>query len=110
MGDTLLQAVASTIQGDLRSTDLVARVGGDEFVLMLPETGAESAAAILHRIRQALLDCMQRHSWPVTFSIGAVSFVRAPDSVEEMIRQVDGLMYTAKNKGKDRIEQAVWGE
>ena len=101
----MLQRVAMATQACLRLTDMGARMGGDEFALLLPETDRQTAEAILNRIRQTLKKAMQRNNWPVTFSIGSVTFRAAPDPVDEMIRLADAEMYEAKSAGKDRMHQ-----
>ena len=108
-GDSLLRLVAMTIRSNLRKTDIVARLGGDEFVLLLPETGYEPAAAVLHKIHQLLLEKMQRCDFPVTCSIGAVTFLRPAESVEELIKRADACMYTAKKRGKNCMRHVLVG-
>jgi diguanylate cyclase (GGDEF)-like protein len=108
-GDVLLVWVAKTIRKNLRATDYVARVGGDEFALLLPETGAEAGQFVLYKLQRMLLDLMQKNNWPVTFSIGAATFVAEPESLDQMIQSADDLMYSAKRNGKNRIAQAVVG-
>ncbi len=90
-------------------TDHVARVGGDEFAILLPETGAEAGQFVLYKLQRVLLEIMQKNGWPVTFSIGAVTFLGQPETLDEMIQRADGLMYSAKNGGKNRIAQEVVG-
>lgn len=107
-GDSLLQLVAQTIKNNTRLIDVVSRVGGDEFVLLLPETGAEAAQVVLSRLRSRLLELMQKNDWAVTFSFGVVTFINAPESAEEMIKKVSGLMYSAKDAGANMIEQEVY--
>ncbi len=106
-GDSALQTVVQTIYLHLRTTDLLARLGGDEFGLLLPETAAEGAAALLARLQERLAQEMARKGWPVGISIGAVTFLRPQWDVDVMIQRVDSLMYGAKKKGKGRVEHAV---
>ena len=80
-------------------------MGGDEFVLILPESDKLTAARILGRVRIELDQAMQKRRWPITFSIGLVSFSPPLGSVSEMIRAADNAMYAAKSRGKDRVEQ-----
>jgi diguanylate cyclase (GGDEF)-like protein len=109
IGDVLLVWVAKMINRNLRATDFVARVGGDEFAILLPETGAEAGQFVLYKLQRVLLDLMEKNNWPVTFSIGAATFIAEPESLEQMIQSADDLMYTAKRNGKNRIAQAVVG-
>ena len=106
-GDAALRFVVETTQLHLRNSDLLARLGGDEFALLLPETAAEGAADVLARLQERLAQEMARKGWPVTLSIGAVTFLRPPPDVDLMIRRADALMYAAKRKGRVRIEHAI---
>jgi diguanylate cyclase (GGDEF)-like protein len=108
-GDILLRLVARTIQENIRITDTVARLGGDEFAILLPETGRNVAEMIMQRIQKINLDYMRKHGWPVTLSIGVVTFTSPPSTVDETLRIADRLMYTAKNNGKNSIEYEVFG-
>ena len=111
IGDKILQAAAETIKANLRETDIIARIGGDEFIILLPGNGYESAQTVIYRVQKELLIIMRNHDWPVTFSIGAVTFINPPKSVEEMIQCADRLMYLVKNNGKNQLKhQASVGE
>jgi diguanylate cyclase (GGDEF)-like protein len=106
-GDNLLKAVANTLQKSIRVTDIVARLGGDEFVILLPDTGYEPAQVVIRKIQKILLDVMQNNGWPVTFSLGVVTFNSPPNTVDEIINRADALMYSAKQSGKNMIKQEV---
>ncbi len=108
-GDILLRVVARTIQQNIRVTDTVARLGGDEFAILLPETGRNVAEVILQKVQKINLDIMRRHGWPVTLSIGVVTFTSPPSTVDETLRISDQLMYSAKNSGKNSIQYEVFG-
>jgi diguanylate cyclase (GGDEF)-like protein len=103
-GDHLLRSVVQYAQAALRKTDSVARLGGDEFAILLPETGQVAATAFISRIQKGLLEEMQKGNWPVTFSIGVLTCQEAPQSVDEVIRLADGLMYSVKKNGKNAIQ------
>lgn len=106
-GDAALLHVVHTIGLSLRASDLLARLGGDEFALLLPETAAAGAASLLVRVQQLVGQEMARRGWPVTLSVGAITFLRPGWDVDLMIQEVDSLMYQAKRKGKGRVEHAV---
>jgi diguanylate cyclase (GGDEF)-like protein len=106
-GDKVLKEVVTTMRGVLRKADTIARVGGDEFVVMLPETGEESAGVVLQKLREDLLGSMTRNGWPVTFSIGLITHETTPESAEDMISQADQLMYSIKNSNKNAILHRV---
>jgi diguanylate cyclase (GGDEF)-like protein len=103
VGDNLLITVTKTIAANIRSTDILSRFGGDEYVILLPETPADAAAVFLKKIHLQLNQAMAAHNWPVSFSIGAVTYPKAPPGVEEVINKADMLMYEVKRSGKNRL-------
>ncbi len=108
-GDILLRLIARTMRQNIRVTDTVARLGGDEFAILLPETGSNVAEVILQKIQKINSDIMRRHGWPVTLSIGVVTFASPPSTVDETLRISDQLMYSVKNNGKNSIQYEVFG-
>jgi len=107
IGDALLCSAAKMIKSNIRAVDIIGRLGGDEFVVLLAETGPESVARVARKLRDKLLHLVQSENWPVTFSIGAVTFENSPDSVEQLIIAADRQMYNAKINGKNRIHYKV---
>ncbi|MEW6498264.1 MAG: GGDEF domain-containing protein [Cyanobacteriota bacterium] len=103
VGDKLLKAVAETIKYNLRETDIIARIGGDEFIILLPGSGYESSQTVISRLQKQLSEMMQENQWAATFSIGAATFINPPKSVEEMIHRADRFMYIAKKNGKNQL-------
>jgi diguanylate cyclase (GGDEF)-like protein len=102
-GDQLLHQVAFIMKQSLRRIDVTARVGGDEFVVLMPETRQETAKIVIERLQNNLLESMRSNGWPVTFSIGVVTFTAPPKSVNDLVKEADNLMYRAKEGGKNRI-------
>lgn len=109
VGDRLLRGLAQTLQSSVRSSDVVARMGGDEFAVLLPELGADEGRQLLERLHAAAGRPDATLPCAVTVSIGAVTFLTAPDSVEGMIGLADSAMYSAKRGGKDRVSLEVLG-
>lgn len=107
VGDALLRQVADTLRSRIRASDICGRLGGDEFALLLPGMDDGTALAFVKDLRQRLLESMRKNAWPVTFSIGIASCLRAPDTLEALLKEADQRMYAAKEAGRDRIEQQV---
>lgn len=103
-GDRLLISVAEALRRCTRVTDAIARLGGDEFVVLLPETGEEAAFTAVQKFHQEILEVMREHGWPVTLSVGALTFNDPPETVDEMLRIADQLMYLSKKGGKNSIK------
>lgn len=108
VGDLVLRCVAETITRATRRTDTIARLGGDEFAGLFPETDSETSLSLMRQIQSCLLDTMNQNAWPVTFSIGAVTFQKPMDSVREMINEADHLMYSVKKARKNDIAHRTW--
>ncbi len=108
VGDQVLRSVVSAIRKYLRKTDIVARLGGDEFALLLPETDQESARVVLDKIMNGLLQEMRQGNWPVTFSIGALTCTAMPDTIDEMMKRADELMYAVKSESKNAIKYSTF--
>jgi diguanylate cyclase (GGDEF)-like protein len=100
-GDEVLRPVAAVLRGRLRASDLYARIGGDEFVVLLSDAGQAEAAPVLGELSDALKGATER--WPVDQTIGAVVFQRAPDHLDDMLRAADALMYEGKREGRGRV-------
>ena len=105
-GDHVLLEVSHMMRSVVRSTDTVARIGGDEFAILMPEIGASPARAVIERERGELARLRTVDGEPVLCSIGLVTFDRPPTSLNELVAAGDELLYLAKESGKDRIEQA----
>jgi diguanylate cyclase (GGDEF)-like protein len=107
-GDELLRLIAQIIQDNIRRLDTVARLGGDEFTILLPETTQTQALELLERLKSTLTRTMNEKPWPVTFSIGAVTFTLPPPSVDDILRRTDNLLYGAKTGGKNMIKYDLY--
>ncbi len=105
-GDQLLKVTAKTIIRNLRTIDLAGRLGGDEFGILLPQADVDSAYIVANKIKIRIMEVMQQNKWPVTTSIGVVTSINTYESLDQMIKNADILMYSAKQDGKNAIKQS----
>jgi diguanylate cyclase (GGDEF)-like protein len=99
VGDDLVRAAATVLRGALRATDVVARLGRDEFIALLPETTAASARIVLDKLRAGLTDLRSGDGRAAVPTIGGVTFLSPPRAVEEIIRATDERITEAKSTG-----------
>ena len=106
-GDEVIRTLVEAATSELRRSDVVARVGGDEFAFLLLETDAEAATAAARKLHRVLVDRMQARGWPVTLSMGAVTCLETPDSSSQVLEAADALMYEVKRAGKNAVRHGV---
>jgi len=102
-GDDVLRTVADVVKKNVRESDIVSRLGGDEFAVLFPETGYEATETIIRNFIPVLSQEMKIHAWPISCSIGAITFSKPMNTSREMIKKVDGLMYEVKKAGKNDV-------
>ncbi|PWI35310.1 GGDEF domain-containing protein [Vibrio albus] len=107
-GDKLLIELSKSLVSSLRATDTIARIGGDEFVCLFPETEQGEAKSAILKAEKSLKERMNRRKWDVSFSIGLVTFESLPEDVREAVKIADELMYSVKKNKKNDIAYKVW--
>lgn len=111
-GDMVLRAMASAGKSILRQSDIFARLGGEEFAVLLPETSEEQAIMIADRLRQAIAKSRFDHDWegqtPIAFtvSIGVAPCFHDDSAIEYALKRADRSLYSAKQDGRNRTK--VW--
>jgi two-component system cell cycle response regulator len=108
-GDAVLRGVAKLLQTQARETDIVARYGGEEMALILPETDPRGAHAIAERIRKAVGSATHRGeqgNLQVTVSIGVATWPGAGEAAEALLEAADKALYRAKKAGRNRVSAA----
>lgn len=106
VGDRALQSVATNIKKSIRKTDFVARFGGEEFVIVMPDTKADSAVIAMNKLRETI--AKMKYSFlngedHITVSIGIVGF-RVGSKLETLFEYADKALYKAKDNGRNRVE------
>ena len=109
-GDDVLAAVSEVLTSSLRLSDFVARHGGEEFVVLLPDTGLDGALTVAENLRAGI----SRIAVPgvdraISASFGVAVFPEDADTPEDLLRLADRALYLAKDRGRDRVE-AAFGE
>lgn len=106
-GDETLKDVAKILKETLRTTDLIARMGGDEFAICLPEAPENVVKPILDRLREKLFTKLPQVPIKVSASIGAIYWTKPLNNIDELVSAADQLMYQVKKTGKNRVELVV---
>ena len=113
VGSKLLREIAEVVRGSLRLIDYAFRYGGDEFVILLPQTGKESATVVARRLHQRLNEARfiedQNLNLHVTASLGLASFPVDANTKAELVRLADEAMYLVKNTSRNNIAVANQG-
>ena len=104
-GDNILSELVIRIRRHLRASDFVARWGGDEFILLLPDCTLVNSAQIAESIRLSIIAEPFNNDVAVTCSFGVVT-MKENSTFETMLREADDLMYASKKRGKNRVEKA----
>ena len=102
-GDLVLARVGRILEQRCRHSNVVARYGGDEFIVLMPETGIDQARTLGERLRSSLASDPLLRERNVTGSIGVAAFPIHGATIEEIIRQADSAMYQSKTSGGDRV-------
>ena len=106
LGDGILCLVAETARDSIRASDLVARLGADQFAVLLPEAGVDAASAVIRKLQEALRHGSQVTGLPLTVSGGVVTCLPPAESLEAVIGTADQLLHGAKSTGRDTF----WSE
>ena len=107
-GDEVLRELAERALRQVRSVDLVGRLGGEEFIVVMPETSIGGAAIVAERVRAAVADELftlpgEGKALPVTVSIGVAVTGPAEDKLDHLLKRADDALYAAKNAGRNRV-------
>jgi diguanylate cyclase (GGDEF)-like protein len=106
VGDEVIKAVSGVLQASKRTTDIVGRLGGEEFAMVLPEATVDSAVQAAERFRQLVgnrIISAGEQRVPVTISLGVANADEQTSGIEELLKQADLALYEAKHTGRNRV-------
>jgi len=107
VGDSVLQKICRTIQRTIREVDIFGRLGGEEFMVILPETGLNEAFAVAERIRQEVSELTWvGENMKITVSGGVYQYNN--EDLIDLLKKVDAFLYQAKNSGRNKIESKIF--
>ncbi|MBJ7521444.1 MAG: diguanylate cyclase [Solirubrobacteraceae bacterium] len=106
-GDEVLAAVGALLRDVIRASDFAARTGGEEFVVLAPDTGAEGGVALAETIRAAVRELSLPGLPPLTVSVGVAALPDDATTPSGLLRAADRLLYVAKDHGRDRVESTT---
>ncbi len=109
-GDEVLRATANVLRDTIRDSDIIARWGGEEFIVLLPETGLAEAVTLAERLREAIANLCIVHQGiriNITASLGVTEHRRGQQTLESLIAEADHLMYQAKDLNRNRVCQMM---
>ena len=107
IGDKVLRAVAESLQRVVREIDIVARMGGEEFAFILPETGLQEASKLAERLRSEIEDLVvanDGHQIKITASFGVAACKDGDGHIEVLLTDADNALYVAKKNGRNQIK------
>ena len=102
-GDRVLNAIGKFLQQNIRDVDVVARYGGDEFVIMIPEAAEDAAYILSERLRKQFSELKLEKMPPITISLGIATYPLDGTELEDLIKKADSAMYAAKRAGRNKV-------
>jgi diguanylate cyclase (GGDEF)-like protein len=109
-GDELLKSIVTSLTQNLRKTDVVARMGGDEFIVYFPLTDQEAVKIATLKVMEELNQLLQINNWPTTISMGVVTCINGACDFDKLIGLADKLMYEVKQAGKNDVHYGMYSE
>lgn len=104
VGDEVLQTIAASLKETIRTNDFAARFGGEEFLVLLPETNLDAGHAVAEKIRHAIQSLKHPHIGKITISIGLEIATPEQTNEYEAVNEADNWLYVAKNSGRNQVK------
>lgn len=106
VGDQVLRDIADVLSGSVRKNDAVGRMGGDEFAILLIETGLSETRSIITSLQKMINGFIRRNKWPISISIGVITCETVFCNSDQLIHFADQIMYSVKEDTKDSVKFA----
>lgn len=103
IGDMVLKELVQHLRKNIRATDILSRLGGEEFVILFPDTDLQTSKSLAEKIRQTIDEKHNFSSGHMTVSIGVASIEQLSDSVNDVMKLADQSLYEAKGNGRNRV-------
>lgn len=107
VGDQVIRATSACLASEIRDCDVLARIGGEEFVVLLPETSIEGAMALAERLRSAIaalrVETSSQHQVTWTVSCGVTEVIESDETFDSVLQRADACLYSAKGTGRNRV-------
>ena len=108
VGDEVLKELANRVSRNLRNFDMIARIGGEEFVIIMPDASVEAAAMVAERLRQTIAEkpfkvSHEKGQVSITISLGVAATEDANEQADSLIKRADDCLYDAKKRGRNRV-------
>jgi len=106
-GDHAIEIVGRLLKQGTRASDLVARLGNDEFVAFLPDMDAETARMAMNRLQGSLHEAMQHRNWKMTFRLASSTFLTTPETIEDFLQQTERAQFALRAAAKSSIKHQI---
>ncbi len=106
-GDKVLQFIGRELSRFLRVTDIIGRMGGEEFVVLFSETDQQNAYSVVARLYSFLTAEIRKKKWPITISMGVLTCIQTTIELDKVLHEVDKMMYESKKSEENRITYRV---
>jgi diguanylate cyclase (GGDEF)-like protein len=109
-GDAFLRRIVDVLDANVRSSDLLARIDEGEFAILFTETNEDQAKSVIEKLCVSLREVLKNEKLELSYSIGVVTCIRPPATVNDILSKADHMMHMAKREGKNRVHYLVWRE
>lgn len=107
VGDRALQSIAAAIKDAVRITDIVARIGGDEFAVLLPGGDFSQSSTVITRLQETVMSLLTAKRWPISVTTAGITYLSIPDSIDHLLKGAEESMDIAKQSSDTPVRHTV---